>query len=114
MTEFDKCTCVKVNKEKMDLIKAKGLNLQDLLDKAMDEELKLSELSNVQQKVDDLTLKIERLKNERDESINDCEKKIEILMKNLNESKDKEEDYYNKHIHFLELELEYLKKHCME
>ena len=30
MTEFDKCTCVKVNKDKMDLIKAKGLNLQDL------------------------------------------------------------------------------------
>ncbi|MBE6486391.1 MAG: hypothetical protein E7Z85_06085 [Methanosphaera stadtmanae] len=114
MTEFDKCTCVKVNKEKMDLIKAKGLNLQDLLDKAMDEELELSKLSNVQQKIDDLTLKIEKLKNERDESIRDCEKKIEILMKNLYESKDKEEAYYNKHIRFLELELEYLQKHYVE
>ena len=98
MTNFDKCTCVKVNKEKMDLIKAKGLNLQDILDKAMDEELKLSDASDVKQEIDDLTLKIAKLKKERDESIKDCEKKIEILMKNLNELKDKEEAYYNKQI----------------
>lgn len=114
MTNFDKCTCVKVNKEKMDLIKAKGLNLQDILDKAMDEELKLSDVSDVKQEIDDLTLKIAKLKKERDESIKDCEKKIEILMKNLNESKDKEEAYYNKQIHFLELELEYLQKHHLD
>jgi len=37
-------------------------------------------------------------------------KKIDILMKNLLESKEKEELYYNKQIHFLELELEYLQK----
>lgn len=114
MTEFNKCTCVKVNKDKMALIKAKGLNLQDLLDRAMDEELNLLNISDVQQKIDNLSLKIEKLKKERDESIKDCEKKIEILMKNLSESKDKEEAYYNKQIHFLELELEYLLKHFDE
>ncbi|WP_292474126.1 hypothetical protein [Methanosphaera sp.] len=114
MTEFNKCTCVKVNKDKMDLIKAKGLNLQDLLDKAMDAELNLSNVSDVQQKMDDLSLKIEKLKKERDASIKDCEKKIDILMKNLLESKEKEELYYNKQIHFLELELEYLQKHYDE
>lgn len=114
MTNFDKCTCVKVNKEKMDLIKAKGLNLQDLLDKAMDEELKLTDVSNVQRKIDDLTLKIAKLKEERNESIRDYEKKIGILIKNLNESRDNQEDYYNKQIYFLELELEYLQKHHLE
>ena len=122
MTEFNKCTCVKVNKDKMALIKAKGLNLQDLLDRAMDEELNLLNISDVQQKIDNLSLKIEKLKKERDESIKDCEKKIEILMKNLSESKDKEDNeskdkdkaYYNKQIHFLELELEYLLKHFDE
>ena len=62
MTEFNKCTCVKVNKEKMDLIKAKGLNLQDLLDKAMDDELNLSEVSSHQEKIDNLNAKIDKLK----------------------------------------------------
>ncbi len=111
MTKFNKCTCVKVNKEKMDLIKAKGLNLQDLLDKAMDDELKLSDVSNVQHRIDEITLQIEKLKKERDEALQDCEKKIEILMKNLTESKNKEEDYYNKHIKYLEMEREYIKNH---
>lgn len=111
MTEFDKCTCVKVNKEKMDLIKAKGLNLQDLLDKAMDDELQFKEVSNIDHKIDELSSEIKKLKEERDETIRDFEKKIDMLMKNFIEFKNKEEGYYNKHIHYLELELEYLKRH---
>ena len=52
MTKFNKCTCVKVNKEKMDLIKAKGLNLQDILDKAMDNELKLNKTQSIEDTID--------------------------------------------------------------
>lgn len=111
MTEFDKCTCVKVNKEKMDLIKAKGLNLQDLLDKAMDDELQFKEVSHVDKKIEDLSLEIKKLEDERNECIRDFEKKMDTIMKNFMESKNREEEYYNKHIHYLKLELEYLKRH---
>ena len=114
MSNFNKCTCVKVNKEKMDLIKAKGLNLQDLLDKAMDEEINLCDVSNKQQKINELSEKIDKLKNERDKAIADCEKKIDILMKNLVESKNNEELFYNKQIQVLELEVDYLKKQLKE
>ncbi len=110
MTEFDKCTCVKVNKDKMDLIKAKGLNLQDLLDNAMDEELGLVKVSNIQQKIEDLTLKIDKLEKEKEESVKDIEKKVNLLVKTLIESKKKKEDFYNNQIKFLQLEIEYLKK----
>ena len=61
MSNFNKCTCVKVNKEKMDLIKAKGLNLQDLLDKAMNEELNLNNMPDKEQKIDEILTKIEKL-----------------------------------------------------
>ena len=82
MTEFDKCTCVKVNKEKMDLIKAKGLNLQDLLDKAMDDELQFKEVSHLDKKIEDLSLEIKKLEDERNECIRDFEKKMDTIMKN--------------------------------
>ncbi|ABC57367.1 MULTISPECIES: hypothetical protein [Methanosphaera] len=108
MTKFNKCTCVKVNKEKMDLIKAKGLNLQDILDKAMDNELKLNKTQSIEDTIDEINTKIEKLEKQRDAAIIDCEKKINILMKNLSELKHREEKNFNKEINFLKLKREYL------
>lgn len=110
MTEFNKCTCVKVNKEKMDMIKAKGLNLQDLLDKAMDDELNLNQLQDNQQRINEINQQIKKLEKQRNEAMKDCQKKIDILMKNLIESKNHEEENYNKQIKILKLEREYLEK----
>ncbi len=114
MTEFNKCTCVKVNKEKMDLIKAKGLNLQDLLDKAMDNELQLDKITNNEERIEEIDKEIEKLEKERDEAIADCQKKIDILMSNLIESKNHEEENYNKQIHILELEKKLLNENQKE
>ncbi|OED29544.1 hypothetical protein [Methanosphaera sp. WGK6] len=102
--EFNKCTCVKVNKEKMDMVKAKGLNLQDLLDKAMDEELNLNNISNKKQRITEIDEEIAKITKKRDKALADCQKKIDILMKNLIESKNHEEETYNKEIKLLELE----------
>lgn len=110
MTEFNKCTCVKVNKEKMDMIKAKGLNLQDLLDKAMDDELNLNQIQDNRQRINEINKQIKKLEKQRDEAMADCQKKIDILMKNLIESKNHEEENYNKQIKILKLEREYLEK----
>lgn len=110
MTEFNKCTCVKVNKEKMDMIKAKGLNLQDLLDKAMDDELNLDQIQDNQQRINEINQQIKKLEKQRDEAMKDCQKKIDILMKNLLESKNHEEENYNKQIKILKLERQYLEK----
>ena len=98
MTKFNKCTCVKVNKEKMDLIKAKGLNLQDILNKTQ----------SIEDTIDEINTKIEKLEKQRDAAIIDCEKKINILMKNLSELKHREEKNFNKEINFLKLKREYL------
>ncbi len=100
----------KSKQRKMDLIKAKGLNLQDLLDKAMNEELNLNNMPDKEQKIEEILTKIEKLEKERDKSIADCDKKIDILIKNLIESRNNEEQFYNKQIKVLKLELEYLKQ----
>lgn len=105
---FNETTSVKINKEKKDLAKAKGLKLQDLLDNALNEELKLNEIPRNQKKINDLTQEIESLKKTRDDAIADCEKKIDILMRNLNSSKEREREDYNKKIRCLEAEVEYL------
>lgn len=108
MTEFNKCTCVKVNKEKMDLIKAKGLNLQDILDRAMDEELNINKSEGIEADLKKLDEKINKLIKQRDESVADCEKKIDILMKSLVDLKNREAENFNREIKFLELKREYL------
>lgn len=58
----------------MDLIKAKGLNLQDILDKAMDNELKLNKTQSIEDTIDEINTKIEKLEKQRDAAIIDCEK----------------------------------------
>ena len=40
----------------------------------------------------------------------DCEKKINLLMKSLNEMKDREAENFDKEIHYLELEKEFILK----
>lgn len=108
MTEFNKCTCVKVNKEKMDLIKKKGLNLQDILDKAMDGVLNLNKSEITQLSIDELNKKIEKLTIQRDEALVDCQKRIDLLIKNLNESKEHEKMLYDKQINYLISKRDYL------
>ena len=39
MVRFNETTCVKINKEKKDLAKSKGLKLQDILDNALNDAL---------------------------------------------------------------------------
>ena len=109
MTDFNKCTCVKVNKEKMDLIKKKGLNLQDLLDVAMDIELELND-SITKSSIDIFSDKIIELQCKRDEAMVDYQKRIDLVLKMLHESKEKEKEYYDRQIDYLESKIEYLKK----
>lgn len=110
MTEFNETTSVKINKEKKNLAKAKGLKLQDLLDDALNRELNLDTIPKTQKSIEDISDEIEKLKISRDKAEADCAKKINILIKGLNEFKKEETLAYNKKIKFLEAKLEYLKK----
>lgn len=108
MSQYNKCTCVKVNKEKMALIKAKGLNLQDLLDNAMNNELELNDNKNKEEKIEKINEEIKKLEHEKQETINDYQKKIDILLKNLTELKKHEEEFYDRQKTVLQLKKEYL------
>lgn len=110
MTEFNKCTCVKVNKEKMDLIKSRGINLQDLLDEAMDMELNINKDEIKQSKIQKINEEIEKVEKEKEEKMIYCQKKIDTLMKNLIESKEHEEEVYNKKIEYLKRKKRYMEK----
>lgn len=110
LSQYNKCTCVKVNKEKMTLIKAKGLNLQDLLDNAMDNELQLNDNQINNGKIEQINEKIEKLEQEKLQTITDYQKKIDTLLKNLNELKKQEEEFYDKQIRILQLKKEYMEK----
>lgn len=92
----------------MDLIKAKGLNLQDLLDNAMDDELNFNEEKN-NESIERIDEEIRKLQQQKQQCLNDYQKKIDIIIKNLNEFKKQEEIYYDKQIHILECKKEYLK-----
>ena len=96
-------------KEKMDLIKKKGLNLQDLLDVAMDIELELND-SITKSSIDIFSDKIIELQCKRDEAMVDYQKRIDLVLKMLHESKEKEKEYYDRQIDYLESKIEYLKK----
>jgi len=108
MSQYNKCTCVKVNKEKMALIKAKGLNLQDLLDNAMDNELRLNDDPTNYWEIEQINEKIMKLEEEKLQTITDYQKKIDTLLKNLNELKKQEEEFYDKQIRIFQLQKEYL------
>lgn len=110
MSQYNKCTCVKVNKEKMALIKAKGLNLQDLLDNAMDNELQLNDNHVNQGKIEQINEEISKLEQEKLQVINDYQKKMDTLLKQLNELKKHEEEFYDKQIMIFQLKKEYLEK----
>ena len=99
---FNETTSVKINKQKKDLAKSKGLKLQDLLDHALDEALgftyyPMSELR--------LSLRIQKEK-----AMKDCQKKIDILVSGLMEFKEEEAAQYDRKIRQLELEKEYNKQ----
>lgn len=114
ITEFNKCTCVKVNKEKMDLIKSKGLKLQCILDKAMDKELELECLTNKEEKVNLLNAEIEKLERQKQEATKNTEKHINAIIKNLEFIQQYEEKQYDTQIQQLKLEKDYLVKHCLK
>lgn len=110
MTKFNETTCVKINKEKKDLAKSKGLKLQDILDNALNDALKLESKPVDKFRLDQIEHEIESLKKNKEKAIKDCEKKINLLIKSLNESKDREAANFDKEIHYLELEREFIKK----
>lgn len=110
MTKYDKCTCVKVNKDKMDLIKKKGLNLQDVLDKAMNEELDLNEDEITLNSIQEITEKINRLTHKKEERMEEYQKKIDSITRTINESKKYEEKLYDNQIEYLRTEKIYLEK----
>ncbi len=110
MTKYDKSTCVKVNKDKMDLIKKKGLNLQDILDKAMDEELKLNKDEITKESIKEITEKINKLTHKKEERMTEYQKKIDSITRTINESKKHEEKMYDDQIEYLKTKKYYLEK----
>ena len=114
ITEFNKCTCVKVNKEKMDLIKSKGLKLQCILDKAMDKELELECLTNKEEKINLLNAEIEKLEQHKQEATKNTKKHINAIIKNLEFIQQYEEKQYDIQIQQLTLERDYIEKHCLK
>ena len=61
-------------------------------------------------RVEQIDNQIEKLKKTKEKAIADCEKKINLLMKSLNEMKDREAENFDKEIHYLELEKEFILK----
>jgi hypothetical protein len=109
MTVYDKCTCVKVNRDKMDLIKKKGLNLQDILDKAMDNELNLNKEMNEDTLIQ-ISDKINELSIKKEERLIDYQKKTDLINRLLTESKENEMKYYDQRIEYLKNKKQYLEK----
>ncbi len=107
---FNETTSVKVNKEKKDLAKSKGLKLQDLLDHALDEALGLSFTPVSELRLMEIDNEIESLKAEKEKAIKDCQRKIDILITGLIEFKEAEAAEYDRKIRNLELEKEYNKQ----
>lgn len=93
----------------MDLIKSKGLNLQDIWIKQWIKNLNYQKLL-IHNKINDINELITKLEKENEESLKEYNKKLESIIKILMESKNKEEKYYNKRIQSLKLEIEYLEK----
>ena len=110
MVRFNETTCVKINKEKKDLAKSKGLKLQDILDNALNDALSIEDIECTDIRIEQIDNQIEKLKKTKEKAIADCEKKINLLMKSLNEMKDREAENFDKEIHYLELEKEFILK----
>lgn len=109
MNCFNETTSVKVNKEKKDLAKSKGLKLQDLLNHALDEALGLNSIQVSELRITEIDNEIATLKIEKEKAIKDCQKKIDILIGGLNDFRDGEAANFDKEIKNLELEKEYIK-----
>lgn len=107
---FNETTSVKINKEKKDLAKSKGLKLQDLLDHALDEALGLGFTPVSELRLTEIDNEIESLKRDKEKAMKDCQKKIDILINGLVEFKEAEAAAYDRKIRILELEKEYNKQ----
>ncbi|AMK15783.1 hypothetical protein [Methanobrevibacter olleyae] len=107
---FNETTSVKINKEKKDLAKSKGLKLQDLLDHALDEALGLGFTPLSELRIMEIDNEIESLKIQKEKAMGDCQRKIDILVSGLMEFKEAEEAEYDRKIRQLELEKEYNKQ----
>ena len=107
---FNETTSVKINKQKKDLAKSKGLKLQDLLDHALDEALGFSYYPMSELRLLEIDNEIESLKIQKEKAMKDCQKKIDILISGLIEFKEEEAAQYDRKIRQLELEKEYNKQ----
>lgn len=107
---FNETTSVKINKQKKDLAKSKGLKLQDLLDHALDEALGLTYYPMSELRLLEIDNEIESLRIQKEKAMKDCQKKIDILVSGLMEFKEEEAAQYDRKIRQLELEKEYNKQ----
>ena len=97
---FNETTSVKINKQKKDLAKSKGLKLQDLLDHALDEALGFSYYPMSELRLLEIDNEIESLKIQKEKAMRD----------GLIEFKEEEAAQYDRKIRQLELEKEYNKQ----
>lgn len=92
MRNFNDTTSVKINREKKNLVKSKGIKLQDILDDAINLELGiLDEESLNKNKIKDFLLKINEIEKERDKYLDSFNKEIDVLLSELYQFRDEEE-----------------------
>ncbi|MGN1363302.1 MAG: hypothetical protein ACI4VU_06325 [Methanobrevibacter sp.] len=109
MRNFNDTTSVKINKEKKNLVKSKGIKLQDLLDDAINFELGISDEKSINKnKIDYFLLEISKIEEERDKYLDNFNKEIKVLLDDLNNFKNEEEEYYNNKIKVLQSKIKYL------
>lgn len=109
MRNFNDTTSVKINKEKKNLVKSKGIKLQDLLDDAINLELGISDEKSIKKdKIDYFLSEISKIEEERDKYLDNFNKEIKVLLNDLNNFKNEEEEYYNNKIKVLQSKIKYL------
>lgn len=109
MRNFNDTTSVKINREKKNLVKSKGIKLQDILDDAINLEIGiLDEESLNKNKIKDFLLKINEIEKERDKYLDSFNKEIDVLLSELYQFRDEEEKRYNDQIKILQSKIDYL------
>ena len=81
-------TSIKINRAKRDLAKAKGLKLQDVLDTALDNVLKIDSLTDtaILKEKEEAKQQLEIIKNDKKDSIDKLNKKLIAIEKAIAES----------------------------
>ncbi|OWT32608.1 hypothetical protein BGI41_06765 [Methanobrevibacter sp. 87.7] len=109
MRNFNDTTSIKINREKKNLVKSKGIKLQDLLDDAINWELGISDEKSLnKEKINEFLLEINKIENERDNYLNNFDKEMNLLLNDLIHFKSEEEKFYNNKIEILQSKIKYL------